>query len=53
MHYGKDYHKVIKDKIYVLLEALRDTAGEVSGRVFVDSAPVLERHGPKMQDWVG
>jgi epoxyqueuosine reductase len=40
---GKDYHKVLKDKIYILLEELRSAAGKVEGRVFVDSAPLLER----------
>ena len=41
--YGKDYHIVIRDKLNVLLEALRDEIGEINGRCFVDSAPVLER----------
>ena len=41
--YGKDYHYVIKDKLKVLFEALRDKAGSIDGRVFVDSAPVMER----------
>lgn len=40
---GEDYHKIIKDKIYLLLENIRAEAGEVNARVFVDSAPVLER----------
>ncbi|MDI9342008.1 MAG: tRNA epoxyqueuosine(34) reductase QueG [Sediminibacterium sp.] len=41
--YGKDYHLVIKDKLFVFLERLRETLGSVEGRVFVDSAPVLEK----------
>ncbi|NND05520.1 MAG: tRNA epoxyqueuosine(34) reductase QueG [Saprospiraceae bacterium] len=41
--YGKDYHKVIKDKLRSLLDLLTQEVGEVSGRCFVDSAPVLER----------
>jgi len=41
--YGKDYHYVIKDKLKSMLELLRDEIGDVSGRVFVDSAPVMER----------
>jgi len=40
---GADYHKILKDKIYLLLDALKAEAGELSGRVFVDSAPVLEK----------
>ena len=40
---GKDYHKVLKDKLYLLKEAIEKESGKVSGRIFVDSAPVLER----------
>jgi epoxyqueuosine reductase len=41
--YGKDYHVVVKDKLQILLEELREQIGEVNGRCFVDSAPVLEK----------
>lgn len=41
--YGKDYHIVVKDKVYELVERVKEHVGNVSGRVFVDSAPVLER----------
>ena len=41
--YGIDYHYVIKDKLNALLEYIRTNIGEVNGRGFVDSAPVLER----------
>jgi len=41
--YGEDYHLVIKDKLKALLEFIRQEAGEVDGRCFVDSAPVMER----------
>lgn len=41
--YGEDYHYVIKDKLSALLNYIRTEIGEVSGRAFVDSAPVLER----------
>jgi epoxyqueuosine reductase len=41
--YGKDYHEVIKDKLNELLSSLRENIGDVNGRVFVDSAPVLEK----------
>lgn len=41
--FGRDYHKVIKKKLVKLLEFIQEEIGEVSGRAFVDSAPVLER----------
>lgn len=41
--YGMDYHFVIKDKLKHLLNFIQDEIGEVSGRAFVDSAPVLDK----------
>ncbi|MBP6424440.1 MAG: tRNA epoxyqueuosine(34) reductase QueG [Flavobacterium sp.] len=41
--YGQDYHFVIKEKLKELLESIQDHIGEVSGRAFVDSAPVLDK----------
>ena len=41
--YGKDYHVVIKAKLKELLHAMNEQIGEIHGRAFVDSAPVLER----------
>jgi epoxyqueuosine reductase len=41
--YGKDYHHVIKEKLKSLLFSIQEQIGEVSGRVFVDSAPVLDK----------
>ncbi len=41
--FGKDYHFVVKNRLKTLLEFIRTTIGEVDGRCFVDSAPVLER----------
>jgi epoxyqueuosine reductase len=41
--YGLDYHEVIKEKLKQLLNYIQETIGEVSGRAFVDSAPVLDR----------
>lgn len=41
--YGKDYHTVIKDKLKLLLNEIQEKIGEVNGRCFIDSAPVLER----------
>ena len=41
--YGTDYHFVIKDKLRALLHFIREEIGEVQGRAFVDSAPVLDK----------
>ena len=41
--YGTDYHFVIKDKLKKLLLFIHDEIGEVNGRAFVDSAPVLDK----------
>nr|WP_136667454.1 tRNA epoxyqueuosine(34) reductase QueG [Flavobacterium sp. H122] len=41
--YGQDYHFVIKDKLKDLLKFIQAEIGEVNGRVFVDSAPVLDK----------
>ncbi|WP_439108300.1 tRNA epoxyqueuosine(34) reductase QueG [Flagellimonas olearia] len=41
--YGTDYHFVIKDKLKSLLHFIQDKIGEVHGRAFVDSAPVLDK----------
>ncbi len=41
--YGEDYHLVIKEKLFELLNRLREQVGDIQGRVFVDSAPVLEK----------
>lgn len=41
--YGEDYHYVIKEKLKELLVSIQHEIGEVNGRCFVDSAPVLER----------
>ena len=41
--YGNDYHFVIKEKLKLLLEFIYEEIGEVSGRAFVDSAPVLDK----------
>lgn len=41
--YGEDYHLVIREKLTEFLEILREEIGEISGRSFVDSAPVMER----------
>ena len=41
--YGKDYHFVIKEKLKKLLSFMHEEIGEVHGRGFVDSAPVLDK----------
>jgi epoxyqueuosine reductase len=41
--YGEDYHDVVKEKLHDFMQRIQDEIGEVSGRVFVDSAPVMER----------
>ncbi len=41
--YGQDYHFVIKEKLKELLHSIQENIGEVSGRAFVDSAPVLDK----------
>jgi epoxyqueuosine reductase len=53
--YGTDYHDVIKDKLNQLLQFIKDTIGDVDGRVFVDSAPVLDKAWAKKSGlgWIG
>lgn len=53
--YGKDYHLVIKEKLFRFLELLRGEIGEVDGRVFVDSAPVMDKAWAKRAGlgWMG
>ncbi len=53
--YGKDYHFHIKDKLKEFYQFIQDEIGEVGGRVFVDSAPVLDKSWAKKSGlgWVG
>lgn len=53
--YGEDYHFVIKRKLRTLLEYVQATIGEVHGRAFVDSAPVMERAWAQRSGtgWIG
>ncbi|MCS5491112.1 tRNA epoxyqueuosine(34) reductase QueG [Algoriphagus limi] len=53
--YGEDYHLVIKEKLKTFLEMLREQIGEIDGRVFVDSAPVMERQWAQKAGlgWIG
>ena len=53
--YGTDYHFVLKEKLKLFLERIRYEIGEVDGRVFVDSAPVMDKVWAKKSGlgWVG
>ena len=53
--YGADYHEVIKDKLKQLLAIINEKIGEVNGRAFVDSAPVLDKAWAKKAGlgWIG
>lgn len=53
--YGKDYHFVIKDRLKSLLNYIQEEIGEVDGRVFVDSAPVMDKAWAKKSGlgWMG
>ena len=53
--YGNDYHEVIRSKLKALLEMMHEQIGEVHGRGFVDSAPVLERSWARESGigWIG
>jgi epoxyqueuosine reductase len=53
--YGEDYHKVIKRKLKEFINTLKEQIGDVNGRAFVDSAPVLDRAWAKNSGlgWVG
>ena len=53
--FGKDYHEVIRGKLNELILLIKETIGEIHGRGFVDSAPVLERTWAQKSGlgWVG
>lgn len=53
--YGNDYHEVIRNKLNALLHLIRENIGDVHGRGFVDSAPVLERSWAQQSGagWIG
>jgi epoxyqueuosine reductase len=53
--YGKDYHFVLKDKLKEFLKCIQQNIGQVEGRIFVDSAPVLERQWAAKSGlgWIG
>jgi epoxyqueuosine reductase len=53
--YGTDYHFVIKDKLKELYQFIHEEIGEVGGRMFVDSAPVMDKAWAKKSGlgWIG
>jgi epoxyqueuosine reductase len=53
--YGEDYHIVIKDKLKEFMSRIQEEIGDVNGRVFVDSAPVMERQWAAKSGigWIG
>jgi epoxyqueuosine reductase len=53
--YGKDYHIVIKEKMKELMDFITENIGDIHGRAFVDSAPVLDKAWAKRSGlgWVG
>jgi epoxyqueuosine reductase len=53
--WGEDYHEVIREKLNGLLSTLKEKIGEVNGRAFVDSAPVLDKVWAKRSGlgWIG
>lgn len=53
--YGQDYHEVIKDKLKEFVNTLKEQIGDVNGRVFVDSAPVMDKAWAKKSGlgWIG
>lgn len=53
--YGKDYHFVIKEKLFQLIEFIKQNIGDVNARAFVDSAPVMDKVWAKKSGlgWIG
>jgi epoxyqueuosine reductase len=53
--FGDDYHEVIRDKLNLFLQQIKEQIGDINGRGFADSAPVLERSWAQKTGlgWVG
>ena len=53
--YGNDYHDIIKEKLKEFVNTLKENIGDINGRVFVDSAPVLDKAWAKKSGlgWIG
>ncbi len=53
--YGYDYHEVVKEKLNEFLNSLKEKIGDINGRAFVDSAPVMDKAWAKKSGlgWIG
>jgi epoxyqueuosine reductase len=53
--YGKDYHKIVRKKLNRLFDWMQEEMGDISGRAFVDSAPIMERAWGRLAGlgWIG
>ena len=53
--YGEDYHFVIKDKLKELIHFMKEHIGDINGRAFVDSAPLMDKAWAKKSGlgWIG
>lgn len=53
--YGEDYHRVVKDRCFELYQYIQSQIPETTGRIFVDSAPVMERQWAQKSGigWIG
>ena len=53
--YGDDYHSVIKEKLKEFVTTLEEKIGQIEGRIFIDSAPVLDRAWARKSGlgWIG
>jgi epoxyqueuosine reductase len=53
--YGTDYHEIIRSKLNEFLFSLKEKIGDINGRAFVDSAPVLDKTWAKKSGlgWIG
>ena len=53
--WGDDYHDVLKEKLFLLFDWIKEHIGEISGRAFVDSAPVMDKAWAQRSGlgWIG
>ncbi len=53
--YGQDYHEVLKKKLSLLVQELQQQYGDFNARIFVDSAPVMDKAWAKKSGlgWIG
>ena len=50
---GRDYHKLMRNRLQKLATQINDEVAPLGYRVFVDSAPVLERALARNAGWAG